>query len=742
LFIKQETEDVVDQPVHILKKEIIMHKKNSNHSMKPWSWSLTIVLLWGLLLGVTNFGMAHSGEGLARHVSNDGQDTGDCTDPGKPCQTIMYAINQSQKGDMILVAEGAYEFDPAEIDLLLSDLKPVQGGYDRNAFAAKTLSDRPTYVTGPSHKYRAQLADRGLTLLQDPKGLEIERSIQERSTQVEGAPQPSTPCVAGKAGEYPCKGVDFLSRVALNQLSTNPSSANDIWGLVDLNDNREYAIIGLRNGTAVIDVTDPVNPIEVGSIPGRESSWRDVKVYQFKDEVAGRWKAYAYVTSEDAVLAALKPQAIEQGLQIIDLTKLPNSISLAGTYKGFKSAHNIYIGNVDYKTGVALPGLTPYAYILGSNLNDGQTSRGGAFRILDLKNPVAPVEITVPPIGTEYVHDATSLVITDARTTACAPGHNPCELYIDYNEDSVDIWDVTDKSAPHKISSTDYPGSSYTHSGWWTKDKMHLFIQDELDEQRSGDNTTLRVMDISNLNTPVVDVAWTGPTKAIDHNGFVKDDQYYMSTYRRGLTILDIKIPTKPKEAAFFDTYPESDSTNFSGAWGVYPYLPSGTILVSDIQRGLFLLVESIPTPPQPPGPTTACPAIGVSGQFPFNENKKVSSNANILQATIHLQQEMAVHINTNTSVRALDQKRDFRTGLYNQESPNAMWTQSYRPITIPETDRWVNFGSTFSLRLKPGSHTIYWKIWISGAQLEFSSSSMSVEGFCIPVSSVGETAE
>ena len=43
-------------------------------------------------------------------------------------------------------------------------------------------------------------------------------------------------------------------------------------------------------------------------------------------------------------------------------------------------------------------------------------------------------------------------------------------------------------------------------------------------------------------------------------------------------------------EIAFFDTYPTSNATGFPGAWSVYPYLPSGTIIVNDGTNGLFIL--------------------------------------------------------------------------------------------------------------------------------------------------------
>jgi hypothetical protein len=42
-------------------------------------------------------------------------------------------------------------------------------------------------------------------------------------------------------------------------------------------------------------------------------------------------------------------------------------------------------------------------------------------------------------------------------------------------------------------------------------------------------------------------------------------------------------------EVANFDTY-LPDNNGFNGAWGAYPFLPSGLILISDIESGLFVL--------------------------------------------------------------------------------------------------------------------------------------------------------
>ena len=151
----------------------------------------------------------------------------------------------------------------------------------------------------------------------------------------------------GAAGQFPCRNVDLLSQVALDQFSTQPVSAANVWGLVDLNDAREYAIVGLSNGTAVVDLTDPEHPREVLTIPGNSSPWREVKVYQYFDGGSNRYRAYAYVTTE----------ASGSGLQVIDLSGLPATATLATTLVDNCSQHTDYMLTLDYATtNVVLPG--------------------------------------------------------------------------------------------------------------------------------------------------------------------------------------------------------------------------------------------------------------------------------------------------------------------------------------------------------------------------------------------------
>ncbi len=551
-----------------------------------------IGILAALVLAPIGAAFAHSNHDHKMYVAPSGRDVGACDQPWLPCRTIRYAIQQATgQGSAVRVAAGEYFFDAREVVLLVGNQIPVQGGYSlRDGYTTQSSLNNPTYIKGIPARYRQPLLERGFGRVEDRDRLEDSADITPGSPELVIPSELATPlarqdCVAGMAGIFPCRGMDFLGSVALSQFSGATDGSN-LWGHVDLNTGREYAVIGVDTGTGVVDVTDPVNPVVIGTVPGINSIWREVKVYQFFNNAQNRWNAYAYISTEASA-----------GLQIINLNNLSNaspSVSLANTMSSdFTTSHTVYVKNVDYALNTALPGKTATLYMNGTN----KTS--GIFRAFSLLNPATPALIGAPSANIGYTHDSTSMIITDSRTSQCASGHNPCEIMIDFNgsgnasSNRVKLWDITNPATPTLISSTPYTGSRYAHSGWYTADTMHMFIQDELDEGGLGHNTRVRTLDLSNLLVPTISAVWDGPTRAIDHNGYTIGNKYYMSNYRRGLTILDITNPNAISERAFLDTYPGSDSANYNGAWGVYPFLPSGNLLISDIERGLVIVRES-----------------------------------------------------------------------------------------------------------------------------------------------------
>ncbi len=521
------------------------------------------------------------------YVATVGSDRGDCRDASAPCQSIDYALQRVGKHGQIRVAAGTYELEAIEnVVYLLSGAIDVRGGYRQSDQFAVRTGGETTLVGAPS-EYAGELASRGFNVIVDSKGLRGERRRQatllvnnQQSVQSNSA---ATPCSNGQAGAFACSNVDLLAHIADR---TDTAQGADIWGFMDLNTNREYAIVGYSIGTAVFDVTDAENPKEVGFVDGQRTTWRDIKVHQFWNGDDQRWNAYAYVTADNAL----------DGLVIIDLNDLPQRISQVSYASDFAAAHNVYLTNTDFSTGLSIDGSSPVLILAGSNLNDGR------FRSYSLFNPADPQFIAAPTTPGDqpgndrlYMHDAASMRLDDQRKdTQCVNATDvaACHVVFDFNEDTFDIWDVTDAADPVRLSRTPYGNARYTHSGWWSEDQQFVFLQDELDERDRGLPTTLRVFSIADLTSPVLAGQWTGPTNAIDHNGFVRGNRYYMSNYARGLTILDITNPASPQTTGRFDTYPASDSVGFPGAWGTYPFLPSGNLLISDIDSGLYIVAD------------------------------------------------------------------------------------------------------------------------------------------------------
>jgi len=387
--------------------------------------------------------------------------------------------------------------------------------------------------------------------------------------------QAQTPCIDGMAGAYPCNGYDLQAHLPLSVF--NASSSNDSWGWTDPQDGKEYALFGLNNGTAFIDISDPVNPIYLGKLPTHTSSttWRDVKVFN----------NYAFIVSE----------AGGHGMQVFDLTRLrsvanpPETFTEDAHYGGFGSAHNIVI-NED----------TGYAYGVGTN------SYSGGAHFINIQDPLNPVAAGGYS-GSGYSHDA-QVVIYDGPDSDYT-GH---EIYIGSNENHVAIVDVSNKNSPQLIASATYNNDSYTHQGWFTEDQKYFIVGDELDELDFGFNTKTITLDFTDLDNPQFHFEHYGETPAIDHNGYTKGNEYYLANYKAGMRVLDINNidGESYSEIGYFDTYPSSNTAGFEGAWNVYPYFGSGNIIISNYLSGGFFIVKS--SSPDTTDPIAVCQNITV----------------------------------------------------------------------------------------------------------------------------------
>jgi len=555
------------------------------------SWKLlTTSILALVLILVTNQAFSHAEKDKARYVASSGVDIDLCDNPLRPCKTIAFAVSRAAKGDRVLVASGSYQLETVDDFLALkSQMVPILGGYNRfDHYSNQSPSTNVTRLLGVPDNLIEHARKQGFKVIADGKSKFSQQKTAKLNRQYTAALKShgSSECINGKSADFTCKNIELLAHVALDDFPTRPPNISDIWGHVDLNNNKEYALIGDAVGVTVFDVSTPQTPKLVGIVYGPISAYRDVKVYQYFDTTLNIWQAYAYSTVDSEA----------DNVMIIDLNQLPFSVSIVNKDPAAAQAHNVYISNLDYTLNTALNNNTPTLQLFGAI---GGKARTHSFISHSLINPKS---LTAFPLGGNvangYTHDGTSMLIDDERKdTDCNNDGKACEVFIDFNEQEINIWNATEPGKEKLLSEITYNDVGdryqYVHSGWWSEDKRYIFAHDEFDEYRGGLNTTVRIFDLQSLTNPTLAGVWTGPTQAVDHNGYVRGNRYYMSNYKRGLTVLDITDATKPTEIGHFDTFNSSDSGGFDGAWGVYPFLPSGILLVSDITGGLFILKDN-----------------------------------------------------------------------------------------------------------------------------------------------------
>lgn len=320
---------------------------------------------------------------------------------------------------------------------------------------------------------------------------------------------------------------------------------SNIWGYVDSLGN-EYALVGTQTGLSIVDVSNPAAPVQRYFIPGTNSFWREVQT----------WGKYAYVTTEGCC----------NGLQIVNLSNLPGPVtSKFWTGSGAVAGQVTRIHSIHIRSG--------FAYLNGPQLF------GGAALIVSLADPWNPVYIANTAMAfsgnSRYVHDC--YVQNDTLYGA--------HIYGGF----FSIINVTNKSNPVLIATQNTP-SNFTHNAWMSDNGTRvLFTTDEVS------NSFLASYDVSNpSNIVALDRLQGIPgSGSIIHNTYIRNSFAVNSYYKDGITIVDVARPENMVTVGRYDTYPQGSGNGFNGAWGVYPYLPSGNILVSDIDNGLFVLTPS-----------------------------------------------------------------------------------------------------------------------------------------------------
>jgi len=314
--------------------------------------------------------------------------------------------------------------------------------------------------------------------------------------------------------------------------------------------------MGLNNSTAFVRISDPQNPVIVGRLPTNtvNSSWRDIKVHS----------NHAYIVSE----------ATGHGMQVFDLTRLRgvtnNTNFTADTvYTEIGSAHGVIINEA-----------SSFAYIVGAS------ACSGGLHMVDISTPASPV-FAACHSADGYTHDGQCVNYTGPDADYAG-----AEICFNANEDTIDIVDVSVKAATVSVSSNTYPNLEYSHQNWLDDTHTYLVVGDELDEIRAGGNTRTMVFDVTDLDNPTFLYAHRGTTNATDHNAYIVGNKIYQANYRSGLQVLEFtSLATDTlNEVASFDTFPDNNAAGTDGAWSNYPFFPSGTVVVSDVERGLFIL--------------------------------------------------------------------------------------------------------------------------------------------------------
>lgn len=329
---------------------------------------------------------------------------------------------------------------------------------------------------------------------------------------------------------------------------------NDVWGYV--HDGKEFIVYGARDKIAIVDVTDCSNPIEEAVIDdGNSTIWRDFKDYG----------DYIYGVCDQG----------SEGLEIIN--KDDYSFS---QITDFPRAHNIFI---DTDNGLL--------YVAGSRGGGLAQTRG--LLVYDVGadglNPPLVGEIDFNDFDNEsgftdwYVHD----VYVRDNIAYCSHGYT-----------GYAIWDFTDVENPVQLGFSECDGlGDYNHSSWVTQDLKYAYIAEEVPQK------SITILDISD----VTDIQYLGqfsdpllagaPTPPRVHNPFIRADLLYTSYYHDGVKVYDISEPEEPVLEAYFDTATgHSSYSGYIGAWGIYPFLPSGCLGVSDIEDGLLLLEHEVET--------------------------------------------------------------------------------------------------------------------------------------------------
>lgn len=370
------------------------------------------------------------------------------------------------------------------------------------------------------------------------------------------------PNSAGDIMGFDAAGVVLHSWLTLDDLPSNSFAANDIWGYVSPA-GREYAIIGVKLGVAYVDITEPASPSIAGFIGSGCSVWGDFATHN----------EFAY-----SVMDLQCSAGTGTGLRIHDLARIDEGIVEFVRQIRVLFPTDNFAMPLDNTHNVIICESTGFLYLLGSNLYSG------GLVIMDLNaDPTDPPNVGNWPDA--YIHDAV------VHQYADGPFAGREIVFAATGDVGLTIIDATDKADVFTLATRTYPNLDFAHACWLDDDQKYLYLGDELDE--FGDPnipSTTYIFDVEDIENPTFSGSFTNGLDAVDHNLMGRGNLLFEANYTSGLRVFDISNVNNVQEVAYFDTLPEDNNRGFRGAWGVYSRFPSGTIIVSDIFRGLFVI--------------------------------------------------------------------------------------------------------------------------------------------------------
>jgi choice-of-anchor B domain-containing protein len=390
------------------------------------------------------------------------------------------------------------------------------------------------------------------------------------------------------AGTFPCKNMNLAYYLTGQELGSpyafkeNPliysTWVSDIWGWVDSKNGKEYALVGMWDGTSVVDISNPSNPevicfIETtrGVVDGLDrfnNIWRDIKVVNDVMYIGSEVSFHGIQTFDLTKLQQFPRDNGDDGVPIISPDYVTPELGSTHNLVAAPEAGMIIAVGVD-KSDKTCPAV------------DGILSTLVLFDVS--KTPVTPtfercVYLDAGDGGRGYAHDAHCIKYNGPDEKY--KGVNVCALSM---ESEIVFYNLDDLV---EISRFTYETAAYVHQGWFSEDHTVFYADDELDElfeTTEDDFSRCYIFDVTDLENPrVPPTVFVSPTDhpSIDHNLYVKDGYIYQAAYTSGARIRKIVNSTTIEEVAYFDgelncecvAEPDCTCDYFAGTWTYFPY--------------------------------------------------------------------------------------------------------------------------------------------------------------------------